>query len=660
MRIKRVIIKNYRQLRDVDILLTKKSENDLYVFIGQNGTGKTNFLNAINWCLYNDEPHLSNDSQQLPLLNLNSLIQNDGGKEAVKVEIWIENENYNYILKRKAIFRIYSNNASKIPEVKHEDTNFEIEIQHTNDSGDVDIKILQNEEASSFVERIIPLSIREFYFFDGEKLDRYFKEETSQKIQHSVFVISQIDLLDRAKNNFDSILREYIKKAGTFSPKIDQHKEILNEVDEQLTEIEKDIEECESQKRIAKEEIDKCNEALIGVPNIEKLENERDRLKTDQNTKKNLLKEKRKERQDLLIESGTIIMLWPVINESLELIKEKRKNNEIPPNIDKSILINSIESDSCKVCKRKLDDESRSKINELLERIKFSSEILRQLVSIENPLYNFENKLSGFKKEMDKIVKDSKVFKDDLQKIEDRIKEIDSELSGYEGDKIKQLVKTRNNFEEVFENKIQALTMLNNRKQQLAIKKDISKKLVEEELKKGGIMKELSKKIDFSNRALQILEKTKKDILEEVRSAIEAETKRIFFELIWKKGTFKDLKISEKYRLSLIHELDYECLGTVSAAEREFLALSFILALHNVSGFKSGLIIDTPVARVSDEHRKNFGKIFSTIGKSKQTILLFTPSEYSKDISSFLDVSASSRFKFMLGSDEKESRLEEL
>ena len=285
MRIKRVIIKNYRQLRDVDILLTKKSENDLYVFIGQNGTGKTNFLNAINWCLYNDEPHLSNDSQQLPLLNLNSLIQNDGGKEAVKVEIWIENENYNYILKRKAIFRIYSNNASKIPEVKHEDTNFEIEIQHTNDSGDVDIKILQNEEASSFVERIIPLSIREFYFFDGEKLDRYFKEETSQKIQHSVFVISQIDLLDRAKNNFDSILREYIKKAGTFSPKIDQHKEILNEVDEQLTEIEKDIEECESQKRIAKEEIDKCNEALIGVPNIEKLENERDRLKTDQKNK---------------------------------------------------------------------------------------------------------------------------------------------------------------------------------------------------------------------------------------------------------------------------------------------------------------------------------------------------------------------------------------
>ena len=110
----------------------------------------------------------------------------------------------------------------------------------------------------------------------------------------------------------------------------------------------------------------------------------------------------------------------------------------------------------------------------------------------------------------------------------------------------------------------------------------------------------------------------------------------------------------------MIHALDYECLGTISAAEREFLALSFILALHNISGFKSGLIIDTPVARVSDENRENFGNIFSKIGEKKQIILLFTPSEYSKEISKSLDVVASNRYKFSLFSGEKESRLEEL
>ena len=660
MRIKRLRIKNYRQLRDIDVAIEKKNKNDLQVFIGKNGTGKTNFLNAINWCLYNDEPHLSHDSQQLPLLNLQSLYEDNKEKDAVKVEVWIENENYSYILKRKAIYRIYKESSSKKPIAKHEDTNFEVEIQHTNETGDTDIQTLKGDEANSFIERIIPFSIREFYFFDGEKLDRYFREETSQKIQHSVFVISQIDLLDRVRKKFEIIFQEYIKKAGRFSPKIEKEKELLEEINEQLEEIEKDIDTSDSQKRIAKEEIGKCNEALIGVPNIENLENERERAREDQKEKKDILKDKKKEKQDLLIESGTIMMLRPVINDSIKLIKEKRDKKEIPPNIDKSVLMETLDSNNCSVCRRGLDDESKKKIKELLDRIKLSSEILRQLLYIENPLYNFENKMNNFKKEIKRVTEDIKNYKNDIGKIEVRIKEIDRELSGYEGNKIKKLAKARSNFEEIYENKVQELTILDNRKQSLLVKKELSSKMVQEELKKGGIVKELSIKIDFCNRSLEVLKKTKNDILDEVRAAIEAETKKIFFDLIWKKDTFKDLKINDKYRISLIHALDYECLGTISAAEREFLALSFILALHNISGFKSGLIIDTPVARVSDENRENFAKIFSKIGEKKQTILLFTPSEYSKEISKYLDIVASSRYKFSLSSGEKESRLEEL
>jgi AAA15 family ATPase/GTPase len=73
MRIEKIIAKNYRQFKEIEILLNKKPDNDLHIAIGRNGTGKTNILNAINWCLYGDEPHLSRDSQQLPFLNLKSI-----------------------------------------------------------------------------------------------------------------------------------------------------------------------------------------------------------------------------------------------------------------------------------------------------------------------------------------------------------------------------------------------------------------------------------------------------------------------------------------------------------------------------------------------------------------------------------------------------------
>ena len=41
MRIERIILKNYRQFRDVGISFRKTSQYDLYIFIGANGTGKT-------------------------------------------------------------------------------------------------------------------------------------------------------------------------------------------------------------------------------------------------------------------------------------------------------------------------------------------------------------------------------------------------------------------------------------------------------------------------------------------------------------------------------------------------------------------------------------------------------------------------------------------
>jgi len=104
--------------------------------------------------------------------------------------------------------------------------------------------------------------------------------------------------------------------------------------------------------------------------------------------------------------------------------------------------------------------------------------------------------------------------------------------------------------------------------------------------------------------------------------------------------------------------MGFSCLGSISAAERELLALSFTLALHKISGFDSPILIDTPVARVSDEHRENLGNIFAEISKNKQLILLFTPAEYSPEISKPIDIKSSNKFHIKLSSDEKEAILE--
>ena len=103
LRIEKIILKNYRQFKDAEISFDKNSNNDLHIVIGRNGTGKTNILNAINWCLYGDEPHLSKDSQLLPILNLKTIEEtNDIEDKDVVVEIWVSADK-NYIIFKRVV-----------------------------------------------------------------------------------------------------------------------------------------------------------------------------------------------------------------------------------------------------------------------------------------------------------------------------------------------------------------------------------------------------------------------------------------------------------------------------------------------------------------------------------------------------------------------------
>lgn len=65
-------LKNYRIFRDASIQFPEpNNQKYITVIVGANGTGKTNFVKALLWCLYGDDPHLIEDSHHQSLLNYN-------------------------------------------------------------------------------------------------------------------------------------------------------------------------------------------------------------------------------------------------------------------------------------------------------------------------------------------------------------------------------------------------------------------------------------------------------------------------------------------------------------------------------------------------------------------------------------------------------------
>ena len=654
MRIERITLRNYRQFRQAQITFRKRPDTDLHFIIGTNGTGKTNLLNAINWCLYGDEPHLSKDSQRLPPANLKTIERTDMGKDLeVAVEVRAETEQgLPVTFKRRAIFRKHDDG-----QMVRQGTAFEVRFV----DGKGNTKIVTDEDAHMWVERFVPERIREFFFFDGERLDNYFREATGQNIRHAVFQISQIDLLEtRVERKLEEILKDLRKEAGKVNPQIEEARTELERAQTRLDEIVERIEECERQIAIAKAKVAEYQERLKGIPDVGALEEDRKRLLTRIKETKELLKDKEDEKKNLLFESGRVLMLWPAITKAAQVIEEKRRGKEIPPPVNGSFLEEVLRSEICNVCGRPLDERSRKLVQKLLQDVKSSSDVAVRLVQMESILHQFRERAGEFEEKVKRITREIERYRKELTELTQKKNEIDSQIAGYDQERIREWYRERAKFEELRDQNQEQLGALEVIKQQTERELDEAEKRYKKEVGKEEKAEELKKKEEFCTRALDIVKRTREAIMREVRERIEGETKRHFFGLLWKKGTFQDVRIKADYSISLIHSMGYECLGSVSAGERELLALSFTLALHQASGFDSPILIDTPVARISDEHRENFGKVVSEVSTIKQMILLFTPAEYSEEIRKSLDGRASGRYRLSLSSDEREAKVEVL
>ena len=108
MRIEEIQFKNFRKYVDTSIKFDKENENDLHVVVAENGAGKTTFLNAMTWCLYNKEPKIKDKDDALPTLNTEISNNSDNNEERASVSITVSGNGLKLIYKRIDIFKIHS------------------------------------------------------------------------------------------------------------------------------------------------------------------------------------------------------------------------------------------------------------------------------------------------------------------------------------------------------------------------------------------------------------------------------------------------------------------------------------------------------------------------------------------------------------------------
>ncbi len=154
---------------------------------------------------------------------------------------------------------------------------------------------------------------------------------------------------------------------------------------------------------------------------------------------------------------------------------------------------------------------------------------------------------------------------------------------------------------------------------------DAVTKDLKEEARRSKHANTMSAKFELSRDAANVARKVLDTFANEMRQKIEEKSREIFTSIIWKSAQFKEVKISETYELEVFDRWDQPARKELSAGERQFFSLAFILAMAQVTEVEAPFVIDTPLARIDDEPRKRLAEELP--GLVPQLILLMTNNE---------------------------------
>lgn len=596
MKLERITIENFRQYcgkQRVDF--AKDDLKRVTVIHGINGAGKTSFFLAINWCLYGK----SVDNIKV-VDNVGQLISKEAVSQAsvgdtvrTSVDLAFLHNGERYLVKRT------------LQGVKLEDGTVKAE--------DVDSFTMMRTRADGQAERInnpigtmnsiLPANVREYFLFDGEKIDNFAKPEAAAQVKQAIYLVLKLEILERSRRHLEAVAAEYRKELKNKSGQ--QLRNLLEQEENARTEIRKAKErrvELHQEKESAENKIADIDKRLREMENTNILQQQRDRIERE-------LKQRRTEMEEVvgiirdLATSGYYVVAEAAIKKAVMLLEEKRTRGEIPSDYRQQFIRDLVSKMVC-VCGRPFTDGSEEH-QTLLAKISHGlpDALQDEVLNTCAVLQAFEQRTEKHRTDVDSAMRRRAELVDIIRVLEAELDDLSRQLKGSPLEEISKLERNRENFTADIQGYILEIGSLQEREAKFAkevaeLKKEIDRARREE---KREVL--LSTKLDLAQRAADAIGEMYQTFADDMREKIQEKTKEIFKKLVWKESHFQDIKLGPDFNLEVIDRYGYSARPELSAGERQVLSLSFIMAMSRISDEEAPLVMDTPFGRLSSHHR---------------------------------------------------------
>ncbi len=618
MRINSLTIKNFRCYYGEN-KISFNSDGKITLIYGDSGYGKSSFLQFFNWMFY-DKPNFG-DKDDKPLYNI-SAFKEKKLNDILEVSgiIDFEHLGIKYNLIKKLDFKIGLKEKSTLVVGR-----------------DLRLSVLNNDnwepykgDIANKINNIMPIGLSSYFLLDGEKARDIVLD--AKNLKKAIYSLFEIDAYEKAIKHLGSSHQKksvigYFNGLMTSQMTVTSNNMSAAEMQEHLEDLFDEIEGMKEERRdiIAKidafnarrEEIFKTLGETNNKSNLNQIIKQDKQFISDYQVK---IRGYKRKIGELFYKNYPSLILSNVTSNSSTILR--RKNADIASNyknvfenLKKDLLKEVIDKNIC-ICGRELDEKSINHINSIINVMppdsyayqfgQFVSKSKKQIQVAKTSVLDYDKYLSCISQYEQKI----SICEDDIHEKEETLKRLDA---------AKTLVDELENI------KIE-LEGLNRRKSGLegtiAQKKQVyelaSKKLKDLQ-KNDKVAKEYGSKIDFFQRAHDILVEAKDSMEIRVKEVLNRCVRDVFKKL----STQKDLDpdtiqfINDDFSL----RTTYLSGGQLAVDEYSYV-IGLIKALQEcqAGNNENPIIVDAPFAFTGNAQSEHIFKTIPTI--AKQTIFL--------------------------------------
>ncbi|MFX4153968.1 AAA family ATPase [Aliarcobacter butzleri] len=586
------------------------SSQAISLIIGENGFGKTSFINSIKIALHG----ITKDLLQI------------GESTLTKQDYIVGNSSKNFggLLNRIAKSE-GKNKASIIIEI--EDGGLyrirrEFTISENSYQEKLTIQDFENEsfindyEAQDFINYKISPTLAKFFFFDGEKIQTiadFSKDEFRQMLED----VLELNIYDQLVIDAENVIRKIDKQElnTELQNLVSEKENELSNTNFKLQEIQENL-LIENQKLkelyVQEKELDKKIKSLEGKHKIP-LKESKEKLENLENEKKEYITK---------FKELSYIQLPLLLNKNLRNKVNKDVYENYKGNISISKNIIDIKKEEFL---NQIDNSQKDYIEKIFDKV-FNSENNRQSVSFADSI-KIESQYNQFKdvnlaNVLDKLVSikdDMKHYSDEIYRIQLQIQENKKEFEG-DFEKIKQLSQNIG----IQKEKITKIEDSFNEFQ-------IIKKEIEKEIAKTSIQEHQNSlariKIESLKSAIVVAKEMKERIKEDKRELLETSI-NIKFNLLKKEGYEVDkITLDNDFNIN-VYDKNSRAMEILSSSsgQKQIIATALIWGISEYISEEIPMIIDTPLGRLDEKNQSLILNQFYP-NASSQVLILPTPSE---------------------------------